>query len=101
MEHLRCSSAGVSLHATQHHSSFGAAVLRVVGGNASRSILAWRMSGDSRRADGSAIKAANEGKRGPWPMSDITREELASAVATTISSVRRAWLLREVARLIR
>ena len=38
--------------------SFGlrAAVLRVVGGNASRSILAWRRSGDSRRADGSESK---------------------------------------------
>ena len=38
--------------------SFGlrAAVLRVVGRNASRSILAWRRSGDSRRADGSESK---------------------------------------------
>ena len=38
--------------------SFGlrAAVLRVVGGNASRSILAWRRPGDSRRADGSESK---------------------------------------------
>ena len=36
--------------------SFGlrAAVLRVVGGRASRCILAWRRSGDSRRAHGSA-----------------------------------------------
>ena len=38
--------------------SFGlrAAVLRVVGGRASRCILAWRRSGDSHRADGSAPK---------------------------------------------
>ena len=36
------------------------AVLRVVGGSASRGILAWRRSGDSYRADGSGSKSPNE-----------------------------------------
>ena len=42
--------------------SFGlrAAVLRIVDGNASRGILAWRRSGDSRRADGRSSKRLNE-----------------------------------------
>ena len=37
-----------------------AAVLRVVGGSASRGILAWRRSGDSYRAEGSGSKSPNE-----------------------------------------
>ena len=37
-----------------------AAVRRVVGGSASRGILAWRRSGDSYRAEGSGSKSPNE-----------------------------------------
>ena len=97
MVHLKCSSAGVSLHAAQHHSGFEPPFSELLVETPHG--VSWLGAGQVTAAVRMAVnQSPNEGKRGPWPMSDITRENFASAVAATISSVHH--LYREVARLI-